>query len=106
MSDHIGIIAGSGKFPSACARAAKDSGQTKVTALAIRGFAGNDIGQHVDEVHWFELGQVGKIIKTCKANGITRVALAGKIEHVNLLHFQRFDTRAVKILARLPDKRA
>ena len=106
MTEHIGIIAGSGSFPRSCAVSARQSGDYKVTALAIRGFAPRDLDQYVDEIHWFELGQVGKLIKTCKANGIQKVTFAGKIEHVNLLNFQRFDTRALKIFYRLPDKRA
>ena len=106
MKEKVGIICGKGKFPLYCAEEARKTGQYEVVALAIRDYADESIKDHSDEIYWFGVGQVGKLIKTSKRAGIKHLTFAGKIDHVNLLKLHHFDTRALSILSRLPDRRA
>ncbi|MBN1517602.1 UDP-2,3-diacylglucosamine diphosphatase LpxI [Candidatus Sumerlaeota bacterium] len=109
MTERVGIICGRGHFPLNCAEAARNEGRFEVIGLAIKGYASKEIERvvDVDKVFWFGVGQVGKLIKTCKKLAVNKITFAGKIDHVKLTCATDFlDVRGIKILNRLPDRRA
>lgn len=106
MTRRIGIICGKGNFPLACAEAAAKTPGVRVYALGVRGYASEKLANLVHEMHWFSVGQVGKLIKTLKKLEIKEVTFAGKIDHVNLLKIATLDFKAMSMLKKLPDKRA
>ncbi len=75
-----GLIAGNGKFPFLVLEAARSQGIDMVVA-AIKEETAPDIEQHAQTVHWLSLGQLGKLIKTFKAEGVTRAIMAGQVKH-------------------------
>jgi hypothetical protein len=103
--ERIGLIAGRGAFPIHFADAAQNTGHP-ITALAIEGYASPELAEHVDEIVWLGVGQVDRLIKTCHARNISRLAMAGKIDHVRVLNPGKLDRRAWRLLLKLRDRRA
>ena len=68
-SNRYGLIAGNGKFPFLVLEAARSQGIDMVVA-AIKEETFPEIEQHANTVHWMSLGQLGKLIKTFKAEGV------------------------------------
>ena len=102
--DKLGILAGSGRFPILIAEEAKRAG-VEIMALGLQGMADPALEGAVGRVTYFKLGQISKPIEALKAAGVTKVVMAGKVQHVSVFGGILPDLRAAKILARLPDKR-
>ena len=78
MSEKIGIIAGGGQFPLLFAGAAKKDGR-KVVIVAHKGESRPDLEEIADRFCWIKLGQLGKIIKFFKNEGVTNTVFLGTI---------------------------
>ncbi|MBI5882036.1 MAG: UDP-2,3-diacylglucosamine diphosphatase LpxI [Elusimicrobia bacterium] len=100
----LGLIAGSGDFPLLFAREARRQ-NVSVTALALEGVTDRSIEALVDRVRFYKLGQIDAPIKAFKEDGITQAVMAGKVQHSSLFSGFLPDWRAVKLLARLGDRR-
>src|ERR671925_1025440 len=74
-SNKYGLIAGNGKFPFLVLEAARSQGIDMVVA-AIKEETFPEIEQHAKTVHWMSLGQLGKLIKTFKSEGVNRAIMA------------------------------
>ena len=75
-----GLIAGNGKFPFLVLEAARSQGIDMVVA-AIKEETFPEIEQHAKTVHWMSLGQLGKLIKTFKSEGVNQAIMAGQVKH-------------------------
>ncbi|MBI4424241.1 MAG: UDP-2,3-diacylglucosamine diphosphatase LpxI [Elusimicrobia bacterium] len=100
----LGLIAGSGRFPVLVADAARAKG-IDVVALGIAGVTDPEVGQHVRRFEVFKLGQISKPLDLFKSEGITQAVMAGKVQHASVFGGILPDLRAMKLLARLKDKR-
>lgn len=104
MAEHfrspIGIIAGSGEFPLAVARKARDQ-QLEVVAIAHVGETDAAIESLALKTVWVRVGQLGKIIKSLKDSNVKEVTFAGGIRRVNLLRGVRLDLKALALISRL-----
>jgi hypothetical protein len=96
----LGLIAGNGRFPVLFADAAKEAGFA-VTAVAHRGETPDALDQHVDDVRWIKVGQLGHLIDHFKSAGVDTVVMAGGIKKTRMFTEYRPDWRAVKVLARV-----
>ncbi|MEN6627481.1 MAG: UDP-2,3-diacylglucosamine diphosphatase LpxI [Candidatus Sumerlaeia bacterium] len=103
--DHVGLIAGEGKFPFLLARAARDR-NISLTAIGVRGITPVELADEVDAMLWVEFGQLGKMIDLCHQAGVDKVIMAGRIQHRSIFQLSRIDRRGLKILASLPTKKA
>ncbi len=101
----VGLIAGAGRFPVLFAREAKRMG-VAVVALGIKGVTPDELAGEVAEFHNFPLGKLDEPIRLLKAAGVDKVVMAGKVPHVRVFSGFTPDWRAVKVLARLRDRRA
>lgn len=101
----VGLIAGQGDFPLLIARAATSAG-TEVVTICIAGFASQEMPAVSTRHYWLELGQLGKAIETLKAEGVTKLIMAGRVPHNSIFQYKHFDWRAMKLLARAAGKRA
>lgn len=101
----LGIIAGQGQFPLVLAREAGRLG-VEIIAVAINGLTAKNIGEYAQQVHWFELGEISRVLQFLKDNQIREVALAGRVPHSMLLHYPGFDKFSTRILSLLTDKKA
>lgn len=74
----IGIIAGGGQFPLLFVEAAKKKGRT-VVMVAHKGETSPEVATAADEVCWVKLGQLGKITKFFKNQGVGEAVFLGFI---------------------------
>ncbi|WP_300672145.1 UDP-2,3-diacylglucosamine diphosphatase LpxI [Desulfoluna sp.] len=96
----VGVIAGNGQFPLLFSRAAKEKGYG-VYAAAIKNEASPDLEGLCEQIEWFHLGQVKKLIRFFRSHGVTEVVLVGGIKKTNIFKDIRPDTKAVAFLARM-----
>ena len=101
--NRIGLIAGNGKFPFLVLEAARSQG-IEMVVVAINEETSPDIEQHAKTVHWLNLGQLGKLIKTFKAEGITQAIMAGQVKHKQIFSSGIPDLTMMKLLASLATK--
>ena len=95
-----GLIAGNGRFPLLVLEAARSQGIEMVVA-AIKEETSPDIEQRARTVHWISLGQLGKLIKTFKAEGVTRAIMAGQVKHKQIFSGILPDLKMMQVLASL-----
>ena len=104
-SGKIGLIAGGGRFPVLFAREARRQGH-EVVAVGVQGVTDPAIEREVGELHLYKIGQLDAPIQAMKKAGVRQAIMAGKIQHGSIFRDLRPDLRAIKVLARLRDKRA
>src|SRR6266568_665104 len=101
MGARLGLIAGNGKFPFLVLDAARARGYEVVVA-AIREEADSAIEQHgAAAVHWLSLGELGKLIDTFKAAGVSEAIMAGQVKHKQIFSAIRPDRKLAKVLLSL-----
>ena len=101
MASRLGLIAGNGKFPLLVLDAARARGYEVVVA-AVREEADASIEKHgAAAVHWLSLGELGKLIETFKAEGVTEAIMAGQVKHKQIFSSIRPDRKLAKVLLSL-----
>ena len=103
MAERFALIAGAGEIPEILARSAKAEGASFV-AVALTEAAIAPLDSLADAVYRLSIGQVGKIIKTIKNEGIEKVIFIGKVKKDLLFEKIRFDLKALKLLASLKNR--
>ncbi len=98
-----GLIAGNGKFPFLVLEAARSQGIDMIVA-AIREETFPEIEQHAKTVHWMSLGQLGKLIKTFKSEGVNHAIMAGQVKHKQIFSSIVPDLKMIQLLASLATK--
>lgn len=104
---NIGIIAGNGVYPATFARAAR----SRVSSLRLSVAAFHDetdaaqLDGLVDGIEWFRVGQLGKLIRFFKSQGVTEAVMVGQIAPKNLFDL-RPDMRTLFLLARVKERNA
>jgi UDP-2,3-diacylglucosamine hydrolase len=100
-----GLIAGNGKFPFLVVEGARRAGVSLAVA-AIREETDPAIERVVDEaggrVAWVGIGQLGRMIRFFKREGVGRAIMAGQVRHVQIFSGALPDVRMVKMLLSLP----
>jgi DUF1009 family protein len=102
-SSRYGLIAGNGKFPFLVLEAARSQGIEMVVA-AIKEETFPEIEQHAQTVHWMSLGQLGKLIKTFKSEGVNHAVMAGQVKHKQIFSSIVPDLKMIQLLAGLAIK--
>lgn len=101
----IGLIAGNGIYPETFATAARRAGVRRLVAAAFEGETQSALTGMMDATAWFRVGQLGKMIKFFKEQGITQAVMVGQIAPRNLFDL-RPDLRTLLMLARLKQRNA
>ncbi len=99
MSERIGLIAGSGRFPVVFAETARRRG-VGVVAMAHHYETDAELGRVVDAIHWIWPGELEPIIQQFKQAGVRRAVMVGGIAKTRLFKEFRPDARAMSVLAR------
>jgi UDP-2,3-diacylglucosamine hydrolase len=102
-SSRYGLIAGNGKFPFLVLEAARTQGIDMIVA-AIKEETFPEIEQHAKTVHWMSLGQLGKLIKTFKSEGVNHAVMAGQVKHKQIFSSIVPDLKMIQVLASLAVK--
>jgi UDP-2,3-diacylglucosamine hydrolase len=97
----LGLIAGNGKFPFLVLEGARKAG-TPVAVAAIREETDPEIERVADRVTWVGIGQLGKMLKFFKNEGVDKAIMAGQVKHVQIFSSSIPDVRMLKMLLRLP----
>ena len=97
----LGLIAGNGKFPFLVLQGAKRSGAS-VAVAAIREETDPDIERFADRLTWVGIGQLGKMLRFFKSEGVDKAIMAGQVKHVQIFSRAIPDVRMLKMLLRLP----
>jgi DUF1009 family protein len=97
----FGLIAGNGKFPFLVLEGARKAGAS-VAVAAIREETDPDIERLADRLTWVGIGQLGKMLRFFKAEGVDKAIMAGQVKHVQIFSRAIPDVRMLKMLLRLP----
>jgi len=94
----IGLIAGGGQFPVIFSKAAKSKGFEVYAAAHIKE-TDPQLENHVHTIKWIYPGQLKRIIKFYKADGVTEAVMMGSIAKPKLFKTFRPDTKAISLIA-------
>ena len=97
----FGLIAGNGKFPFMVVEGARRSGVPLVVA-AIREETDPEMDQRAERVKWVGIGQLGRMIRFFKEEGVEKAIMAGQVKHVQIFSRAVPDARMLKVLLKLP----
>ena len=99
-AEWIGLIAGNGRFPLLFAENARRLGY-RVSAVALNGEADPALARAVDRIHWIALGQLGKLIKAFKHDGVRQAVMVGGVRKTHLFSDVKPDLRSLALLRRV-----
>src|SRR5436190_18309912 len=97
----FGLIAGNGKFPFLVLEGAKRAG-ADVAVAAIREETDHKIEGLADKLTWIGIGQLGKLLRFFKNEGVEKAIMAGEVKQMQLFSTAIPDLRVLKMLLRLP----
>jgi UDP-2,3-diacylglucosamine hydrolase len=96
-----GLIAGNGRFPFLVLEGARAVG-VEMAVAAIREETDPLIEQVADSIEWIGVGQLGRLIRFFKNEGVGQVIMAGQVRHVQIFKLSALpDLRMARMLARL-----
>jgi UDP-2,3-diacylglucosamine hydrolase len=101
----LGIIAGNGVYPRLLADGARRAGVEKIVTAAFTGETDPTLEQHVELVEWMRVGQLGRLLKFFRSQGIHHAIMAGQIAPKNLFDL-RPDLKALMLLGKLKERNA
>ncbi len=99
MTERVGLIAGSGRFPVLFAETARRRG-VGVVAVAHVGETDEGLGGVVEAITWVHAGQLEAIIAALKQAGVSRAVMVGGIAKPRLFREFKPDARALSVIAR------
>lgn len=100
---NYGLIAGNGTFPFLVVEGAKKQGASLVV-VAIKEETDKSIEEIAEKVIWVGIGQLGKMIKFFKNEGVEKAIMAGQVKHVQIFSGAFPDLRMAKMLWNLPQR--
>ena len=96
-----GLIAGNGQFPFLVLEGARRAGVSLAVA-AIKEETDPAIEKVAESLTWVGVGQLGKMIRFFKREGVGRAIMAGQVKHVQIFSGALPDVRMLKMLISLP----
>jgi len=102
-STRYGLIAGNGQFPFLVLEAARSRGIEMVVA-AIREEASPEIETRAARLHWLGLGELSRLIRVFKQEGVSRALMAGQVKHTQIFSAIRPDWKLMQLLFSLKEK--
>jgi DUF1009 family protein len=100
----IGLIAGDGNFPIILSNGLREKGK-RVIAVGLENITSPALENSVESLHWIKVGQLGRLIKIFKKEGINRVVMAGKVSKTFMFKDIRPDLRAITLYLKLKDRK-
>jgi DUF1009 family protein len=100
LSSPLGLVAGNGSFPMEFAHRARALGLSLVV-VALKGEADPCLQQLSQDFEWIGVGQLGRLVKILKRNGVKQVAFLGGVTRVNFVGGFSIDWVGLKMLSRL-----
>ena len=101
----LAIIAGSGAYPLAMARAARAAGVARLAVAAFQNETDPALAALADEIEWMRVGQLGRLLGFLKKTGTRHAVMSGQIHPKNLFDL-RPDLKAIVLLGKLRQRNA
>ncbi|MFT4177377.1 MAG: UDP-2,3-diacylglucosamine diphosphatase LpxI [Luteolibacter sp.] len=102
----IGIIAGSGVYPETfIAAARRQAPEVRLVVAAFNGETKPELAEKVEAIEWLRVGQLSRLIKFFKREGVEEAVMMGQISPKNLFDL-RPDLRILMMLARVKERNA
>ena len=96
-----GLIAGNGKFPFLVVEGARRAG-AELAVAAIKEETDPAIEKVAERLTWVGIGQLGRMIRFFKREGVEKAIMAGQVKHVQIFSGALPDVRMLKMLISLP----
>jgi len=103
MGRRIGLVAGSGRFPLQALAGARAQGYDCVVA-GIRGEASPELKAAAEAFEWVGPTELDKLVSFFKAQGVTEIVLAGKVEPRTLIRKDLRDEDLARLLSQMKDR--
>ena len=100
------LLAGRGMYPFTALRAARAAGVPRIHVVGMIDEAEPALAAEADSCDWVHVGQIGKVIDSCRKRQVSQMMMIGQVKPTRLFGGIRPDLRAFKILARLKEKNA
>src|SRR5947209_15212141 len=97
----FGLIAGNGKFPFLVVEGARRAG-AELAVAAIKEETDPAIEKIADKLTWVGIGQLGRMIRFFKREGVEKAIMAGQVRHVQIFSGAIPDVRMLRMLLSLP----
>lgn len=97
----LGLIAGSGEFPSLILEECRRRG-IETAVAAIEGETDTAVETLAGKVQWMGVGQLGKLIRFFQREQVGQAIMAGRVRHVRIFGRDHPDLRMLTLLTRLP----
>ena len=101
----IGLIAGNGIYPETFIHGARRAGVERVVVAAFLDETRPETAALADAIEWVRVGQLSKMIKFFKREGVHHCVMVGQIAPKNLFDL-RPDIRTLLMMARLKQRNA
>ena len=92
-----GLIAGNGRFPFLVLEGARRAGVSLAVA-AIKEETDPSIEKVAESLTWVGIGQLGKMIRFFKREGVGQAIMAGQVKHVQIFSGALPDVRMLRML--------
>ncbi len=103
--EKIGILAGAGKLPVECARAAKQLGY-EVYAVGLLSQTDSEISNFAEDYQQISVGQLDAILNYLSQNEIKKITMIGKVTKELLFNGLVIpDARMLQLIMSLPDRK-
>ena len=99
----VGLVAGNGDFPLIILQACRRLGIRSVVAAA-KGEALEELEPFADKLVWMGVGQMGRMLRYFRKEGVTHAIMAGQIKHVRIFGKDHPDLRMLSLLLRLKQR--
>ena len=96
----IGLIAGGGDFPGLFAEKALQQGY-EIYAAAYINEANHALADKVHSLEWFHLGQVSRLLKYFKKNGVLQAVMLGTVKKTRIFTDIKPDFKALSFISRM-----
>jgi len=104
--DKLGLIAGNRKFPILFSEAARKKNYY-IVAIAIKGDTSPKLKKFVDKIYWLELNEFRRLSEIFKAEGVTKIVMAGQISPHRLFSKEiNQDSEIKNLISNIQDKKA
>ncbi|MBI5155064.1 UDP-2,3-diacylglucosamine diphosphatase LpxI [Candidatus Poribacteria bacterium] len=101
----IGLIAGEGDFPVLLAQGAVGAGVSLVV-FGVHGLASDNLRRFTEHLYSLKLTDVSRLFELCHKHNVRHLVMAGRVPHKLVLKQISFDSRVLKILGNLRNKKA
>jgi UDP-2,3-diacylglucosamine hydrolase len=96
-----GLIAGNGKFPFLVVEGARRAG-AELAVAAIKEETDPAIERVAERLTWVGIGQLGRMIRFFKREGVEQAMMAGQVKHAQIFSGALPDLRMLRMLVSLP----